>query len=242
MRSKIVFAPKERSFSDVFFQQLPIEAIDLDYHVCLLGETKPWNQCDLDDLMSKLYMEDMDFDKPLWRFFVINNMADGRHMLIAVVDHAIGDGASMINILLSVLDEADGRPISKLDILPHRRERAVHPTLLRRAAGVVEGTFRGIIAATFPPDPPNSLKLATLKLAISERRCATTSKISLAEVKAIRCWQSSAARISEHPTSWLLSFSTLTILFSEHLSFFQILGCEGVSHLALHCGTPRRRS
>ncbi len=135
----------------------------------------------------------MDFDKPLWRFCIINNMADGRHMLLAVVDHAIGDGASMMNILMSMLDEADGRPISKLDILPHRRERAAHPTLLCRVAGIVEGTLRGIIAATFPPDPPNSLKLATLKLAITERRCATTSKISLDEVKAVRCLPSSAA-------------------------------------------------
>ena len=128
----------------------------------------------------------MDFDKPLWRFCVINNMADGRHMLLAVVDHAIGDGASMMNMLLSMLDEADGRPISKFDILPRRRERAAHPTLLRRSAAMFEGTLRGIMAATFPPDPPNSLKLATLKLAISERRCATTAKISLTEVKAVR--------------------------------------------------------
>jgi hypothetical protein len=193
MRSKIIFAPKERSFSDVFFQQLPMESIDLDYHVRLLGKSKPWSQCDLDDLMTKLYIEDMDFDKPLWRFFVINNMADGRHMLIAVVDHAIGDGASMMNILLSMLDEADGRPISKVgDILPQRRVRAAHPTFLSRAAGMVEGTFRGIIAATFPPDPPNALKLPTLNRAISERRCATTSKIALADVKAVRCRSSCA--------------------------------------------------
>jgi hypothetical protein len=186
MRSKIKFSPTDRSFSDIFFQELPEDSIDFNYHVCSIGESHSWTQNDLDSLLSKLYMEDMDFEKPLWRFFVINNMADGRHTLLAVLDHSIGDGASLLNILLSMANEADGSPLSMQDILPRRRGNQAEPMLLRRLAVILEGTIRGIMAATFPPDPPNPLKLASLRDAMSERRCATTAKISLAEVKAVR--------------------------------------------------------
>lgn len=186
MRSKIVFSPTDRSFSDIYFEELPADSIDLNYHVSTIGESQSWTQKDLDSLVSKLYLEDMDFEKPLWRFFIINGMADGRHMLLVVVDHSIGDGASLMNILLSMVDEIDGRPLSHQSVIPRRREQTKDPFLLRRLAVIAEGTIRGVIAATFPPDPPNPLKLAEFRDAMSERRCATTAKICLAEVKAVR--------------------------------------------------------
>ena len=186
MRSKMIFSPKDKSFSDIYFQELPLEDIDLDYHVSSLGESHPWTQTDIDSLMSKMYMEDMDYTKPLWRFFVINGMADGRNLMIVVVDHSIGDGASLMNILLSMVDEADGKPLSKQDILPRRREQTADPVLLRRLAILAQGTFNGLMAATFPPDPPNPLKLAAFRDAKSERLSAVTAKISMAEVKAVR--------------------------------------------------------
>ena len=97
-RSKVAFDSSQRFLSAISFQELPLGDIDLEYHVQEAGRGKSWGAPELDAFISQIYSQDMDHEKPLWQFYVINQMADGSDMLMAVIDHAIGDGTTMVEV------------------------------------------------------------------------------------------------------------------------------------------------
>jgi hypothetical protein len=85
----MTFSASQPSLSDIFFKELSPSDIDLEYHVTVV-EGSNWCLQDFQDFFSKIYKEDMDLDRPLWRMYVINDMADKRHMLLASINHALG--------------------------------------------------------------------------------------------------------------------------------------------------------
>jgi hypothetical protein len=88
-RSKMTFSSLQPSLSDIFFELQSPSDIDLNYHVTIV-EGSNWHLADFEEFISKIYMEDMDRDRPLWRMYVINDMADKRHMLLTSINHALG--------------------------------------------------------------------------------------------------------------------------------------------------------
>ena len=101
-RSQIVLNPLDPA--SVFFKELPLQSIDLSYHVSEVGVGERWTAGDTDAFISLLHAEDMDPSKPPFRLFVINDMIDGRSVLLASIDHTIGDGAMLMDVLLGALD------------------------------------------------------------------------------------------------------------------------------------------
>ncbi len=55
-------------------------------------------QADIDRFLSEEYNKDKDPDRPLWIFYILNGLADGRGCMIANIDHCIGDGVSLIQV------------------------------------------------------------------------------------------------------------------------------------------------
>ena len=91
-RSKVIMEKNE-----IFFQELPLDSIDMHYH-CHEVNSQGWTQKDLDMFLSTLYKENKPSCAPLWMFYVLNDLADGRSCLVANIDHCIGDGITMVQV------------------------------------------------------------------------------------------------------------------------------------------------
>jgi NRPS condensation-like uncharacterized protein len=176
---------------DIKFRLL--DKVDMRYHVTAAGEGERWSQCQINDFVSKLYTENMDHSQPLWRFFVINHMADGRHMLLAVIDHSIGDGVTMVEVLLGMVEEdrndkthgaASMQPNG--DIPSSKQRISTSSSTLISSAIFLDGCIRGVIGTLLPADPPNLLKLLNHRNPGTQRCMATTDKIPLQEVKDLK--------------------------------------------------------
>lgn len=95
-RSKVVMQS-----NDVYFQELSTTDIDMQLH-CQEVEARGWAQTDIDKFLSYQYKVNKPSDAPLWVFYVLNNLADGRSCLVANIDHCIGDGITMIQVTPTV--------------------------------------------------------------------------------------------------------------------------------------------
>lgn len=97
-RSQVAFDSSKKFLSAISFQELPLDSIDLDYHVQTVGAGEKWAAPELNAFVSQLYAQNMQLDKPLWKFYLITKMADGNDLLMAVIDHAIADGATLVQV------------------------------------------------------------------------------------------------------------------------------------------------
>jgi hypothetical protein len=100
-RSKMTFSSSQPSLFDIFFEEKSPSDVDLNYHVTMV-EGCNWRLTDLEEFLSKIYMEDMDLDRPLWRMYIINDMADKRHMLLTSINHALGTQPHPMRATLSL--------------------------------------------------------------------------------------------------------------------------------------------
>jgi len=91
----------------VVFYPLSLEEIDMDYHFQVVDGKGTFDDNNVSDLVSDAHLLDWDRSKPLFRIILVFNMKGGRSMLFAIVDHTVGDGASMAATLLSLFDKED---------------------------------------------------------------------------------------------------------------------------------------
>ena len=111
----------------------------------------------MDSFLSQQYQDRKNVNEPLWLFYVLNNLADGRSCLVANIDHCIGDGITMVNVLLSILDDNDNDilPSSTADSTPGHPMKPVSTSLSSLSAidkftTVVTGFLKGCIAPFLP--------------------------------------------------------------------------------------------
>jgi NRPS condensation-like uncharacterized protein len=186
--SVLTHSRTKKILDDVEFKLL--DKVDMNYHVTVAGEGERWSQCQIDDFISMLYTANKDHSRPLWRFFVINNMADGRHMLLVDIDHSIGDGVTMVEVLLGMVEEsqinhASGSTKTNDAILSKPKISTFSSTLVAGAI-FLDGCIRGVIGTLLPADPPNLLKLPNHRNPGTQRCMATTGKIALQEIKDLK--------------------------------------------------------
>lgn len=81
----------------IFFEEIPLEDVDMNYHVQSVDSTG-WKQQDISNFLSKLYTTHKSIERPLWTFHVLNNLENGRSCLIANIDHCLGDGIAMVEV------------------------------------------------------------------------------------------------------------------------------------------------
>ena len=84
----------------ICFQELPLAELNMHYH-CQEVQATGWTQSDLDAFLSSQYKVSKPSDAPLWIFYVLNDLADGRSCLVANIDHCIGDGITMVQVRLT---------------------------------------------------------------------------------------------------------------------------------------------
>ncbi|MEP6738794.1 MAG: wax ester/triacylglycerol synthase family O-acyltransferase [Caldimonas sp.] len=78
--------------------------IDLDYHVRYMLLPKPGTIDQLEALAARLHSMLLDRSRPLWEFYVIEGLADGRIGFYGKVHHAAVDGQAGVAMATSMFD------------------------------------------------------------------------------------------------------------------------------------------
>ncbi|HEV7578469.1 MAG TPA: wax ester/triacylglycerol synthase family O-acyltransferase [Caldimonas sp.] len=78
--------------------------IDLDYHVRFMVLPKPGSIEQLEALAARLHSMLLDRSRPLWEFYVIEGLADGRIGFYGKVHHAAVDGQAGVAMATSMFD------------------------------------------------------------------------------------------------------------------------------------------
>jgi len=83
---------------------VPVDEVDLDYHVRRVSLPAPGGTQELSALVADLAARPLDRSRPLWEFHVVEGLADGRVALVSKVHHAIIDGVSGAEVLAAFVD------------------------------------------------------------------------------------------------------------------------------------------
>lgn len=96
------------------WQELPADAIDLDYHLRHSALPRPGSQRELGVLISRLHSAKMDRRYPLWECHLIEGLEEGLWSMYMKVHHSQIDGVGGIRLLKRILSvDPDAR-----DMLP----------------------------------------------------------------------------------------------------------------------------
>jgi WS/DGAT/MGAT family acyltransferase len=86
--------------------------LDLDYHMRYLVLPKPGTMAQLQALCARLHSSLLDRSRPLWEFYVIEGLADGRLAFYSKVHHAAVDGQAAVALAGSIFDlSPEGRRV-----------------------------------------------------------------------------------------------------------------------------------
>ena len=77
---------------------------DLGYHLRRTAVPSPGGDHELADLMARIMSQRLDRDRPLWEYWLVEGLADGRWALISKLHHCIVDGVSGTDLYNVVLD------------------------------------------------------------------------------------------------------------------------------------------
>jgi WS/DGAT/MGAT family acyltransferase len=90
---------------------------DLDYHVRRLSLPAPGSMRQLLDLVTRLHEEPFDRTRPLWMFYAIEGLEDGKGALLVKQHHAVADGIGALRMAEVYTDiERDAPPPPEVDV------------------------------------------------------------------------------------------------------------------------------
>ncbi|GAB2817511.1 wax ester/triacylglycerol synthase family O-acyltransferase [Lentzea nigeriaca] len=89
-RQKLVRAPLD--LSTPAWQDDP--SFDLTYHVRRTALPAPGGDAELCALVARIMGQRLDRDRPLWEYWVVEGLGDGRWAILAKVHHCMADGVS----------------------------------------------------------------------------------------------------------------------------------------------------
>lgn len=180
---------------------------DIRFHVRRTALPAPGGDAELRGLMARVMAQRLDRDRPLWEYWFVEGLANGKWALISKVHHCMVDGVSGTD-LYRVIFDASPEPAPSVDdtwtsvaapsslavfgaaaldalLLPAREARALggivrHP---RRIAQQTIDTVRGVskLAMSGLPTPDSSLTGQ-----IGQQRRFTSVRWSLDDVKTIK--------------------------------------------------------
>src|SRR5436190_10877181 len=78
--------------------------LDLDYHLRETSLPPPGTMAQLEEVIARLHANPLDRSRPLWQFYVITGLADGRGALYSKVHHAAIDGGAGMAINKALYD------------------------------------------------------------------------------------------------------------------------------------------
>jgi WS/DGAT/MGAT family acyltransferase len=88
---------------------------DLDYHVRYVAVPPPGDMAQLCELTARIIGRPLDRCHPLWEFWVIDGLPDGRFAVLSKMHHATIDGAAGAEMLTMLLDDRPDAPLPAVD-------------------------------------------------------------------------------------------------------------------------------
>lgn len=142
--------------------------IDLDYHIRHLLLPRPGTMAQMEALAARLHSSLLDRSRPLWEFYVIEGLADGRIGFYSKVHHAAVDGQAAVAMGNSVFDvTAEPRRVKPPRAARgHRYQLGVAELL---GAALVNQVQQLVQLAKLVP-PLAGAAFASAKTALAERR------------------------------------------------------------------------
>lgn len=111
----------------------PDPELDLDYHLRHIALPAPGTRRQLLDLVMMLQQDPFDRTRPLWQFFVIDGLDDGKGALLAKLHHSLADGIAALRLSSLYLDiERDALPPAAVDLDAVVREAVAEAEAERR--------------------------------------------------------------------------------------------------------------
>jgi len=86
------------------WEKLEVEAIDMDYHLVEIDLPAGSTKKEVDTFVASTYAARLDPDKPLWRFYLVR-VSSGISACVCRIHHSVGDGTTLIEVLLSLMDK-----------------------------------------------------------------------------------------------------------------------------------------
>ena len=80
------------------------DEVDIDYHIRRVTLPKPGTRKQLEQYVARLHSSLLDRSRPLWEFFVIDGLENGRVALYTKVHHAGIDGQAGIALATAIMD------------------------------------------------------------------------------------------------------------------------------------------
>ena len=201
-RSRIILEKKK-----VYFQEIPANQLNMQYHI-VEEFSSNWSLQRFYQFLNEQYVAIKDVSCPLWRVHVLNHLGDGRHCIVIDVDHAIGDGISMVEVLSSLLDDPTevqsirdekGSPAAT-EVSPSfkaatgivrkgKRNKSLRSKLffvLNILIACVTGTIKAFLTPFYPGDSHNGLKLHDARKPSDVKNFAFAQNIPFSRVKELR--------------------------------------------------------
>jgi len=120
---------------------------DLRYHIRHTALPAPGGDAQLSNLIARVMAQRLDRDFPLWEYWLVDGLADGRWALISKVHHCMVDGVSGTDLYRVVFDlSPEPSPLPAADISPAPAEPTGLALAGSAAADLVARPARGAIA------------------------------------------------------------------------------------------------
>jgi WS/DGAT/MGAT family acyltransferase len=183
--------------------------IDLDYHVRCMVLPKPGTMEQLEALAARLHSMLLDRSRPLWEFYIIEGLADGRIGFYGKVHHAAVDGQAGVAMATSMFDltpepravkppreaRANTYQLGVAELLAAALQNQIQQLvqsikLLPKIASTAYGAAKEAIATrqSQAEAPPTRFKLAPatpFNHSITNQRAFAAVSLPLPEIKAI---------------------------------------------------------
>lgn len=101
-------------------------AVDLDHHVVRVTLPRPGTLAQFEAAVARLHAQPLDRSRPLWRFHVIEGLADGGLGFYTKIHHATLDGAAGVALAHALLDVT----AAPRTVEPARRRQRDQPGLV----------------------------------------------------------------------------------------------------------------
>ena len=180
---------------------------DLRYHIRHTALPAPGGDAELSSLMARVMGQRLDRDYPLWEYWLVEGLHDGRWGLISKIHHAMVDGVSGTDLYRVIFDstpepaspapdtwngEGPPSPLTlafqaalDLSVLPARSALAIRAAL-SDPAGAVRQAASTVQAAAKLAGAARAATPSSLSGPIGRQRRYACARASLADIKAIK--------------------------------------------------------
>lgn len=96
--------------------------IDLDHHLSAVSLAQPATDASWRAWLDDMMQHPLPRDVPMWQFYIVDGLPDGKLALVFKITHGIVDGSA----LWAVFDALSDDPATKLDQVPARKTSTAH--------------------------------------------------------------------------------------------------------------------